>query len=62
MQVLTVMATIFIPITFLAGVYGMNFHYLPELQWRYGYAAFWLACCATVGGLLWYFRQRGWFG
>ncbi len=62
MQVLTVMATIFIPITFLAGVYGMNFRVLPELQWRYGYAVFWGLCVTLTSSLLWYFRRRGWLG
>ncbi len=62
MQVLTVIATIFIPITFLAGVYGMNFHHMPEMAWRHSYPAFWIACTATTAGLLWYFKRRGWFG
>ena len=42
MKVLTVMATLFIPLTFLAGIYGMNFKYMPELEWRYAYPAFWV--------------------
>ncbi|MGD8862973.1 MAG: magnesium/cobalt transporter CorA [Myxococcales bacterium] len=62
MQVLTVIATIFIPITFLAGVYGMNFRYIPEMDWRYAYPTFWLTCFTVAGGLLWYFKKRGWFG
>lgn len=62
MKVLTVIATIFIPITFLAGVYGMNFHVLPELKWKYGYAAFWGICVAVVAGMLVYFRRRDWLG
>lgn len=61
MRVLTVIATIFIPITFLAGVYGMNFQYIPGLQWRHAYLAFWLACGATTLGMLWYFKRQGWF-
>ena len=40
-RVLTVISTIFVPLTFLAGVYGMNFHYFPELSWKYGYLGFW---------------------
>ena len=43
MKVLTVIATIFIPLTFIAGVYGMNFEYMPELKWRWGYPAVMLA-------------------
>jgi magnesium transporter len=60
MKVLTVIATVFIPLTFLAGVYGMNFDFLPELHWRYGYPAFWLACGAIAVGLLTYFRRKRW--
>ncbi len=60
MKVLTIIATLFIPITFLAGVYGMNFRYLPELQWRHGYAAFWALCLAITIGLVVYFWRRGW--
>lgn len=62
MKVLTIMASLFIPITFLAGVYGMNFEFIPELGWRYGYPAFLGACLTIVGGLLWYFRRKGWLG
>jgi len=62
MKVLTIIATIFIPITFLAGVYGMNFRYMPELEWRSGYWLFWAICGVTVAGLLYYFRRKGWLG
>ncbi len=62
MKVLTIMATLFIPITFLAGIYGMNFEFIPELSWKFGYPAFWLVCISVVGGLLWYFRSKGWIG
>jgi magnesium transporter len=61
MRVLTVIATIFIPITFFAGVYGMNFENIPELKWHYGYPAFWIACISVVGALLFYFQRKGWF-
>jgi magnesium transporter len=60
MKVLTVIGTIFIPLTFLAGVYGMNFRHLPELGWRHGYAAFWIACIVVAGAMLAWFRRRGW--
>jgi magnesium transporter len=66
MKVLTVMASIFIPITFLAGVYGMNFDpdagpwSMPELDWAWGYPAFWAVAVTTVAGLLWYFRRKDW--
>lgn len=61
MQVLTVISTIFIPIGFLAGVFGMNFDVLPGLHWEYGYYAFWGVCLTLTGSMLWYFRHRGWF-
>ena len=60
MKVLTIMGTIFIPLTFLAGVYGMNFHHFPELEWKWGYAAFWVVCILTATGMVTWFRRRGW--
>ena len=61
MQVLTIIATIFIPITFVAGIYGMNFEVIPELKWRYGYAGVWCVMIAMVMGMLFYFRRKKWF-
>lgn len=61
MKVLTLIATIFIPLTFISSIYGMNFANMPELNWRYGYFVV-LAAMALVGlGLLVYFRRRKWF-
>jgi magnesium transporter len=60
MKVLTVIGTIFIPLTFLAGVYGMNFHHFPELDWPWAYPAFWVICFATAGAMMAWFRRRGW--
>jgi magnesium transporter len=60
MKVLTIMATIFIPLTFLAGIYGMNFEYMPELQLRYGYYYFWAAMILVFILLLWYFKRKKW--
>lgn len=65
MRVLTVIATIFIPLTFLAGVYGMNFDTrdttnMPELHWRYGYLAFWTICLFLGGGMMLAFWRLGW--
>ncbi|RMH19086.1 MAG: magnesium and cobalt transport protein CorA [Gemmatimonadetes bacterium] len=60
MKVLTLVATIFIPITFIAGVYGMNFQYMPELAVRWAYPAVWAVMLGVVAGMLWYFRRRGW--
>jgi magnesium transporter len=59
MKVLTIMGTIFIPLTFLAGVYGMNMP-IPENQWAGSYPVFWGICVAVAGGMLLWFRRRGW--
>lgn len=67
MKVLTVIATIFIPLTFLVGVYGMNFdteaspYNMPELGWRYGYPAVLLVMAAVAAGMLYYFQRKKWF-
>ncbi|MEW6442934.1 MAG: magnesium/cobalt transporter CorA [bacterium] len=60
MKVLTIIATIFIPLTFIAGVYGMNFRSMPELEWRWGYPLVWLAMLSVGGLMLYYFRKRKW--
>lgn len=61
MKVLTVITTIFMPLTFIAGLYGMNFHYMPELSWRYGYfATLGLMLLVGIGMSLW-FKKKGWF-
>ena len=60
MKVLTIMASFFIPVTFVAGVYGMNFKIIPETEWKYGYPAFWCVCIAMTIGLLFYFKRKGW--
>ena len=60
MKVLTVIGTIFIPLTFLAGVYGMNFHYIPEFGIRWAYPAFWLVCILIILFMLLFFRRRNW--
>ncbi|MDF7798119.1 magnesium/cobalt transporter CorA [Pontiellaceae bacterium B1224] len=61
MKVLTIIATIFIPITFIAGIYGMNFEVIPELQWKYGYAAVWVVMIVMTFGMLAYFKRKRWF-
>lgn len=61
MKVLTIIATVFIPLTFIVGVYGMNFAHMPELQWRWGYAAVWALMLGIGGGMLLWFRRKGWF-
>lgn len=60
MKVLTIMSTLFIPLTFLVGVYGMNFDNLPELHWRWGYFALWGVMLSCVGGMFVFFRRKGW--
>ena len=66
MKVLTIISTIFIPLTFIAGVYGMNFQTeaspwnMPELTWYWGYPFFWLMIVMIAGALLFYFRHLGW--
>jgi len=60
MKVLTVIATIFIPITFVAGIYGMNFQWMPELGWRWGYPAVLGLMALMTVGMLAYFRRRDW--
>lgn len=62
MKALTIMASLFLPLTFLAGIYGMNFEVLPELRWKYSYAVFWLICLVSMGSLLFYFKRKGWIG
>lgn len=62
MKMLTIMSSIFIPLTFLAGVYGMNFVHMPELHSRWGYPAVLCIMVALGGGMLLYFRRQGWLG
>lgn len=60
MKVLTVIATIFMPLTFIAGVYGMNFKVMPELDWPLGYPAVLLLMAIVAGSMLFYFRKKKW--
>jgi len=60
MKILTIFSTIFIPLTFIAGVYGMNFRYLPELEWSFGYVLFWVICIVVAFFMLRYFRKKKW--
>jgi magnesium transporter len=68
MKILTMFTAIFIPLSFIAGVYGMNFHVdrspwnMPELRWYYGYPFAWLLMIVVAAGLLVFFRRRGWLG
>jgi magnesium transporter len=60
MKVLTIIATIFIPITFVAGIYGMNFKFMPELEWRWGYVMVWAIIVVVVGIMISYFKKKKW--
>ena len=60
MKVLTVFATIFIPLTFLVGIYGMNFDYMPELRWKWSYPILWLLFFLIPAALLIWFRRKKW--
>ena len=60
MRVLTVVTVIFVPMTFVAGLYGMNFEFMPELKWHYGYFGALGVMSLIAIGLLWVFKRRGW--
>ncbi len=61
MKTLTIVATIFIPLTFIAGIYGMNFSHMPELSWRYGYMGVWLVMLMMLLLMVLYFKRKRWF-
>ncbi|HWQ58714.1 MAG TPA: magnesium/cobalt transporter CorA [Clostridia bacterium] len=61
MKVLTIISTIFIPLTFVAGVYGMNFVHMPELSYRWGYAIVWGVMLVIAGCMVYYFKKKKWF-
>jgi len=60
MKILTTVATIFIPLTFIAGIYGMNFEYMPELKWHYGYFGVWGIILIIFAGMIYYFKTKKW--
>jgi magnesium transporter len=62
MKVLTIMSAVFVPLTFMAGIYGMNFENMPELSFRWAYPLLLSAMLGTAGAMLWFFRRRGWLG
>jgi magnesium transporter len=61
MKVLTIFAAIFIPLTFIAGIYGTNFDYVPELHFKYAYFLMWGVMITVAGVMLFYFRRNKWF-
>jgi magnesium transporter len=60
MKVLTIMASIFIPLTFIAGIYGMNFDHIPELHYKNGYYYVWAVMIALFIGMMFYFKKKKW--
>jgi magnesium transporter len=60
MKMLTVVSSLFIPLTFIVGVYGMNFDYMPELKWKSGYFIIWGIMLFVILGLMIYFTKKGW--
>jgi magnesium transporter len=61
MKVLTVITTIFMPLTFIAGIYGMNFEHMPELTWKYGYYGAILLMFVIGMAMYLFFLRKGWF-
>jgi magnesium transporter len=60
MKVLTIIATVFMPLTFLAGLYGMNFKHMPELEWPWGYPMVLMIMLAVASSMLIYFKRKKW--
>ena len=61
MKRLTIVSTIFIPLTFLAGIWGMNYKWMPELDWRYGYLFAWILML-SIGAIIYlYFKKKKWY-
>jgi magnesium transporter len=61
MKTLTSISAVFIPLTFVVGVYGMNFKHFPELEWKYGYLFIWLIMLLISGLLVAYMKKKRWF-
>ena len=61
MKVLTIISTIFIPLTFIVGVYGMNFTHMPEIDWKYGYFGVWVLMIIVAGAMIAFFKKKKWF-
>lgn len=60
MKTLTLISSLFLPLTFIVGLYGMNFKLIPELDWKFGYLYVWILMVLVSGGLYWFFKRRKW--
>jgi magnesium transporter len=60
MKTLTIFSAVFMPLTFIVGVYGMNFDYMPELKWHYGYFYVWGLMVVVTVGMIFYFKSKKW--
>jgi magnesium transporter len=60
MKILTIFSAIFIPLTFVAGIYGMNFKHMPELDWKWGYPGVWVVFITIATSLYFFFKRKGW--
>ncbi len=60
MKTLTIISTIFVPLTFIVGLYGMNFRNFPEIEWKYGYPFVWALMAVVVVFILRYYRRKHW--
>ena len=60
LRVLTILSVVFIPLTFLAGIYGTNFEHIPELHYKYAYPIFWVVLVLVALGMVWYFKRKKW--
>lgn len=61
MKVLTIISTIFIPLTFVTSIYGMNFEFMPELKWKYGYLMVWIIMISAIVFMMYFFKKKKWF-
>lgn len=60
MKMLTIISSLFLPLTFIVGLYGMNFRFIPELNWKFGYGYVWVLMIAVSVGMYWYYKRKKW--
>jgi magnesium transporter len=61
MKTLTLVSVVFMPLTFIVGIYGMNFKFMPELEWKYGYFMVMGLMFVLILGMIYYFKKKRWF-